>query len=806
MRNFIKLLSLFLPVIVFLCSKPGAIFAQNYLWPTDASRNLTSSFAEFRSDHFHAGIDIKTWGKEGYKVFATRDGYIWKIRVSPFGYGKVIYQVLDNGEIAVYAHLKNFSRKLDEIIYSEQKKRQRYSVSKVFQQDVLKVKKGELIAYTGRTGIGSPHLHFELRSDENTAFNPLSKNFQVKDTIPPRPTRLAVIPVNLDSQVDGQPVFQTYKIEKKSNNLYSIRKPVQIWGSIGLAIDAYDQANGVNNKYSIYGLTLYIDNMVIFRSNYRSFTYNNTGQIFLDRNYFLMSRTGIRYSNLYIEPGNTLGFYSPFIQENGIIYTAGYAKQLAPETDFFTSLLPEGVSISNQYNFDQYYLQTRKKKYTKIEPGEHQARIVLEDYFGNRSVVEIKLIAKKLNRPGNQWPESIDLIAQEFYDQNKYNWFQLSKNNSWRLLDEGEIGQNSGFLHNSDSTSIFPAGGTNSVYKIEPKQTDSSPDYPMFFAVSPEQTGSPKIELETFVQDPFTVFLISSRDPVTVPISATLQNKKLGLKFLALTTHDLNNFSASIPSFDISNDTTNFTIFSRTETGDKIVFFEKKLFYQRIDKLQKDTIKSKNGRLSLTVPVSASNRSAFFSVQNENFDQFVIPLPGDSLSPLYYISPFDVPFFKNLKLSIDLPQEALEHTHQIGIYSPNFSKKTWNFVGNQTDPEGTKLITYLKSLGYFTLIRDDKPPEIQFVRPKNGVTITNRKPEIWVRYKDNLSNIAGEDNYRIDLDGKFCISELDPELRIIKYKPREPLSVGKHSAKFWIKDRAGNQIQISIIFTIKGVP
>ncbi|HDL17610.1 MAG TPA: hypothetical protein ENH29_00985 [Bacteroidetes bacterium] len=69
----------------------GNLAAQNYLWPTDAGHNLTSSFAEFWSGHFHAGIDIKTWGREGYKVFATRSGYVWKVRISPFGYGRVIY-------------------------------------------------------------------------------------------------------------------------------------------------------------------------------------------------------------------------------------------------------------------------------------------------------------------------------------------------------------------------------------------------------------------------------------------------------------------------------------------------------------------------------------------------------------------------------------------------------------------------------------------------------------------------------------------------------------------------------------------
>ncbi len=106
-------------VLFMACS---VCFSQDYLWPTNASKLLTSSFAETRPNRFHPAIDIKTWGKVGYKVFATRTGYIWKVRISPFGYGKVIYQILDTGEIAVYAHLQKFSPYLENIMRKTQKK------------------------------------------------------------------------------------------------------------------------------------------------------------------------------------------------------------------------------------------------------------------------------------------------------------------------------------------------------------------------------------------------------------------------------------------------------------------------------------------------------------------------------------------------------------------------------------------------------------------------------------------------------------------------------------------------------------
>ena len=87
--------------------------SQNYLWPTNASTYMSSTFCEFREGHYHSAIDIKTWLNEGYPVYAIEDGYIERIRVSPFGYGKVLYLRLKDGKSAVYAHLQRFIPKID---------------------------------------------------------------------------------------------------------------------------------------------------------------------------------------------------------------------------------------------------------------------------------------------------------------------------------------------------------------------------------------------------------------------------------------------------------------------------------------------------------------------------------------------------------------------------------------------------------------------------------------------------------------------------------------------------------------------
>ena len=103
----VKLLLAVLAVVI----RPAA--AQNYLWPTNASTYLASSFCEFRPGHYHSAIDIKTWVQEGYKCYAIADGEIIRLRVSPFGYGKVLYLRLKDGNTAVYAHLQRFAPDLE---------------------------------------------------------------------------------------------------------------------------------------------------------------------------------------------------------------------------------------------------------------------------------------------------------------------------------------------------------------------------------------------------------------------------------------------------------------------------------------------------------------------------------------------------------------------------------------------------------------------------------------------------------------------------------------------------------------------
>ena len=85
-----------------------------YIWPTNASKTITTVFGEERSRRFHAGIDVRTFGQIGNPIYAIESGYISRIKITPDGYGKTLYLKLNDGNTAVYAHLDKFEKSIEE--------------------------------------------------------------------------------------------------------------------------------------------------------------------------------------------------------------------------------------------------------------------------------------------------------------------------------------------------------------------------------------------------------------------------------------------------------------------------------------------------------------------------------------------------------------------------------------------------------------------------------------------------------------------------------------------------------------------
>jgi len=89
---------------------------QPFKLPLEMPSAFSGTFGEVRSDHFHSGVDLRTMGQVGYSVFAIEKGFVSRIKVSPVGFGKVIYIDQPNVKTSVYAQLDRFVGKIAEYV------------------------------------------------------------------------------------------------------------------------------------------------------------------------------------------------------------------------------------------------------------------------------------------------------------------------------------------------------------------------------------------------------------------------------------------------------------------------------------------------------------------------------------------------------------------------------------------------------------------------------------------------------------------------------------------------------------------
>lgn len=247
--------------IVFLSK---FIFSQQkFSFPIDTV-DITGNFGEIRNNHFHQGLDFSTKGKENYPVKSISEGYIYRIKVSPAGFGKVLYIHHPNGLLSVYAHLNSFSDKIENFVFNYQKNYHSNNIDTLLPENLIKIKSNEIIGYSGNTGSSTgPHLHFELR-DELTEIpiNPFFY-FDIKDTT--KPVIHKIIFYDLSDTISPKPIFTN----KKSDSII-------VPSITGIAFSGIDKIYPKGNPNNIYKVSIYLDNQKIYQHRLHQITFDNT--------------------------------------------------------------------------------------------------------------------------------------------------------------------------------------------------------------------------------------------------------------------------------------------------------------------------------------------------------------------------------------------------------------------------------------------------------------------------------------------------------------------------------------------------
>ena len=279
-------------------------------YPLEIPIILSGTFGELRPNHFHAGIDIKTKGTEGFKVYSIGDGYVSRIQITHGGYGKALYIKHDNGQSSVYAHLQKFSPKIEKIVKEIQYSKESYTFRTYPSKNEIRISEKELIGFSGNTGRSfGPHLHYELRDELDRPINPMAfKNYSVRDTIPPVVLGLyyKLIPENSISGSNSS--FNELKLKKISNNLF-ISDTLKTNGPVGFGINSFDRMNNTWNKMGLSNIKTNIDGNEIFNMDLNSFSYDEWRHINTFIDYPSYKNKKIKIQKLYIEEFNPLDMY-----------------------------------------------------------------------------------------------------------------------------------------------------------------------------------------------------------------------------------------------------------------------------------------------------------------------------------------------------------------------------------------------------------------------------------------------------------------------------------------------------------------
>lgn len=296
-------------------------YPQNYFQsPLDIPLYVSGTFGELRSNHFHAGIDLKTQGQEGKRVLAAAEGYISRINVSSSGYGKAIYINHPNGFMTVYAHLQRFNEEIEAYVREHQYRKETFELTLYPSPGQLKVSQGQVIALSGNTGgSGGPHLHYEIRDQGGErALNPLLFGLNINDRRAPKLFRVKLYEIDHEGNIRDERVVD---IAPGGNGIYRPvnQTSIKLHNTFAVGVQGYDHQDGSENKNGIYRVAVLVNDTAYFSFQADGIRFDQSRYINAFVDYPAKKNKGQTYYRLYEMPNYNLDAH-PERKERGIIH------------------------------------------------------------------------------------------------------------------------------------------------------------------------------------------------------------------------------------------------------------------------------------------------------------------------------------------------------------------------------------------------------------------------------------------------------------------------------------------------------
>ena len=268
-----------------------------FRYPLDVTMSLSGNYGELRSNHFHGGIDFRVGGVVGAPIYATERGYISRITVGPSGYGNAIYITHPNGYVSVYGHMHCFADHIAKYVREKQYEKESFRQDLSFTPEQFPVKKGECIGKAGNSGSsGGPHLHFEIRDENNVNTNAFARGYlTIPDNLPPVFRNVVFYGIHTRGGV-----HESFYVGIPKEGFITLPEHSYI------CIDAVDKQQGTNAKLAVSEYKVWVDNDLIYH-----FTLGEVpGNMGRDINSLIEFKQkvvrGKTYVKSYVEPGNLL--------------------------------------------------------------------------------------------------------------------------------------------------------------------------------------------------------------------------------------------------------------------------------------------------------------------------------------------------------------------------------------------------------------------------------------------------------------------------------------------------------------------
>jgi hypothetical protein len=334
---------------------------------------LSSNFGELRVDHFHSGLDLRTQGTEGKEVIASADGYVYRISVSPNGFGNALYIRHMSGYSTVYGHLSRFVPGIEEYVINQQYAQKSYLVTLYPPKEKFIIKQGDIIAYSGNSGSsGGPHLHYEIRKSRNEEpVNPLLFNFNIEDNIKPVIEKLVIYPRDANTLINNQNKEKIISVTGgRGSYMVPLENEIRISGAVGFGIRTYDFLNENWNRCNVYSIQLLIDSITCFKYIMNDFAFDEARYVNSHVDYKSWIKDKITYERTFVLPNDKLGAYSDLLNNGVFNFNDGkihkvkiivsdinknssalsFSVKPPGETEVFTALESDKNSIIMPYN------------------------------------------------------------------------------------------------------------------------------------------------------------------------------------------------------------------------------------------------------------------------------------------------------------------------------------------------------------------------------------------------------------------------------------------------------------------------